>query len=426
MKVIILAGGKGTRISSVAKDIPKPMISICGKPVLERELINLRNQGFKDFIITIGYLGNIIKEYFGNGEKFGINIRYFEEEIPLGTGGALTYLKDELTEDFFVINGDSIMDVDLNRMLNYHKNKKADVTLLTHPNEHPYDSALIIADKKTGRVSKWLNKEEQRNIYKNRVNAGIQIINPKVIKDLEIGKMDLDRDLLKPIIKKGNVYSYDSSEYIKDMGTPERYKKVIDDVKNGIVSLKNLRNKQKAIFLDRDGTLNVYKGFITNYNDIELIEGVAKAIKKINEMGYLAIVITNQPVIARGDCTLEELEKINNKLETELGLAGAYLDDIFFCPHHPDKGFSGERPEYKIQCNCRKPNNGLILQAKEKYNIDLSESYMVGDSFVDIELGEKVGCKSVYVGNDDIDVDCLKFNSLFEFVCNELGKFDKI
>ena len=134
-------------------------------------------------------------------------------------------------------------------------------------------------------------------------------------------------------------------------------------------------------------------GFLRNIDDFELIEGVAEAIKLINQSGYLAIVVTNQPVIARGEVSWEELYEIHKKMATLLGKDGAYVDGIYICPHHPDKGFEGERPEYKIECDCRKPKPGLLLQAAKDFNIDLSESYMIGDSHRDVEAGENAGVK---------------------------------
>jgi D,D-heptose 1,7-bisphosphate phosphatase len=155
------------------------------------------------------------------------------------------------------------------------------------------------------------------------------------------------------------------------------------------------------VFLDRDGTINAFNGFITKPEDFELIDGAAKAIRAINRAGYLAIVITNQPVIARGEASFEDLEKIHNKMETELGKVGAYVDDVFFCPHHPDKGFPGERPEYKIDCDCRKPKPGMLLQAAEKYNIDLARSYMVGDDLRDVQAGLAAGCTAILLRNEN-------------------------
>ena len=401
MKTVIMAGGKGTRISSIASDIPKPMIKIDGKPVLEHEIECLRMQGFNDIIITVSHLGNIIMDYFGDGKAFGVNIEYYFEEEPLGNAGALFKIKDKLTEDFLLLNADAVFDIDFNKFVSYHKEKGGLVTLFTHPNSHPYDSGLIIADE-NGSVLNWLAKEDDRpKYYRNRVNAGLHVISPKVLEVvIDTPKIDLDRQLLKPLSGTGKMYVYDSPEYVKDMGTPERYESVTRDFVNGIVKGKNLSNKQKAVFLDRDGTINKYVGFMRDIENFELIDGVADAIKEINKSGYLAIVVTNQPVIARGEVTYEELNLIHNKMETLLGNEGAYLDAIYYCPHHPHSGYEGEIPELKFDCDCRKPKPGMLLKAAKDYNIDLSQSYMVGDSENDIVAGEAAGCKSVLLGDE--------------------------
>ena len=407
MKVVIMAGGRGTRIAELFPDIPKPLIPVNGMPILEREIRSLASQGFKDLILTIGYLADKIIACFGDGSQLGVKIDYFVEETPLGNAGALFQLRDKIGEDpFLLLNADAAFDVDFNRMLEFHKKHGGLVTLFTHPNSHPYDSGLIIADN-DGNVEKWLSKEDERpQWYNNRVNAGLHVIDPKVLdislKNLDIdqetgfpnGKVDLDRQILKPLCDTGKMFCYDSPEYVKDMGTPDRFHQVEADYKNGVVQAKNLRNKQKAIFLDRDGTINKYVGFLRNIDDFELIDGVSDAIKRINQSGYLAIVVTNQPVIARGEVSWQELDEIHKKMETLLGKDGAYIDGIYICPHHPDKGFEGERPEYKFDCDCRKPKPGLLLQAAKDFNIDLSQSYMIGDSEQDVKAGDAAGVKA--------------------------------
>lgn len=405
-----MAGGRGARIAELFPNIPKPLIPVNGMPILEREIRSLAAQGFKDIILTIGYLADKISSYFGDGSKFGVSIEYFVEETPLGNAGALFQLREKIgDEPFLLLNADAAFDVDFNRMVAFHKQHKGLATLFTHPNSHPYDSGLIIADE-DGKVEKWLSKEDERpQWYNNRVNAGLHIIDPKmldeVFKNLKTdettgfpkGKVDLDRQILKPFCGTGQIFCYDSPEYVKDMGTPERFHQVEADFKKGVVQTKNLRNKQKAIFLDRDGTLNNYVGFLRDIDDFELIEGVPEAIKLINQSGYLAIIVTNQPVIARGEVSWDELNEIHRKMETLLGKEGAYIDGIYICPHHPDKGFDGERPEYKIECDCRKPKPGMFLQAAKDFNIDLSECYMIGDSKSDYEAGLNSKCKKSYI-----------------------------
>ena len=132
---------------------------------------------------------------------------------------------------------------------------------------------------------------------------------------------------------------------------------------------------------------------------------MADAIKKINESGYLAIVITNQPVIARGEVTYEELNDIHNRMEKLLGLDGAYVDDIYYCPHHPDKGFDGELEELKIKCECRKPNIGMLKKAIQDHNIDLNESIVIGDSTLDIKMAENAKIKSILLKTGQAGTD---------------------
>lgn len=424
MKVVIMAGGKGTRIASVKSDVPKPMIPICGKPILEWQIENLKACGLTDITLVIGYLGHVIKEYFGDGEKFGVRISYFVEDSPLGTAGAL-FKMPELTEDFLLLCGDVILDVDFNRFIEFHKKNNAWASLMAHPNGHPYDSSLLVTEilppqvpggnpVDTHRVVKWMAKEDERLYYKNRVNAGIEIISPELLKETmrhfvprhpeTPDKIDLDRDVLKLNIPSGNIFAYDTPEYIKDMGTPDRYYEVEKDLQTGKVKARNLKNKQRAIFLDRDGTINKFVGFLTKTEQFELLPGVAEAIKMINQSGYLAIVVTNQPVIARGDCTWEELQQIHNKMETELGKEGAFVDAIYICPHHKDKGFEGERTEYKFDCECRKPKPGLLLKAASDFNVDLTKSIMVGDSDNDYIAGVKGGCKKSVIINSNLNI----------------------
>lgn len=373
------------------------------------------------------YHSHIIMDYFGDGSKvspatgkpFGVNIEYFVEEVPLGNAGALYRLKDRLSEDFLLLNADAVFDMDFNRFVDYHKEKGGLVTLFTHLNSHPYDSGLIVADK-NGVVERWLAKEDERpKWYRNRVNAGLHVISPKVLeREIDTPKIDLNRQMLKPLAGTGKMFCYDSPEYVKDMGTPERYELVCMDFREGHVQAKNLQNKQKTVFLDRDGTINKYVGFLRNINDFELLPGVAEAIRKMNASGYLAIVVTNQPVIARGEVSFEELTEIHNKMETLLGAEGAYIDAIYYCPHHPHKGYEGEVPELKIECDCRKPKPGMLLKAAEDFNIDLSRSWMLGDGENDIKAGKAAGCRTALIGNGEYGQD-MTVDGLLEF-CERL------
>ena len=420
VKAVIMAGGKGTRIASVNSEIPKPMIPVEGKPVLERQIECLRAWGITEYILVVGHLYHVIKDYFGDGRRFSVHIDYLIEDYPLGTAGAMFDLQDRLQGDFLLLNGDIIFDIDVERFLAYHRKKRGIATIFTHPNDHPFDSALVETDP-DGLVTAWRHKEEERGWYQNRVNAGLHLFTPEIFSWMrERGllsdrrKLDLDRDILKCLLQDRKLYAYDSPEYVKDMGTPERWRWVSEDIRLGRVRTRNLSVPQRAVFLDRDGTINEYRGFLTRIEEFCLLDGAGEAIRLLNRAGYLVIVVTNQPVIARGDITVEQLEEIHRKMETLLGAEGAYVDAIYYCPHHPDRGFAGEIPELKKVCSCRKPQPGMLLQAAEDYHIDLSASWMAGDQKTDIQAGQNAGCHTAGVYGEESGEET--FSDLLSFV----------
>lgn len=416
-----MAGGKGTRLAALNADIPKPMFPVLGKPILEYQIVSLKKSGITDITLIVGHLREVIIDHFGDGRKFGVNISYIEENEPLGTAGALYYLKDE-PEPFILVFGDLVLDIDFNRFMEFHRACGAAITLYGHPNAHPYDSDVIEIDQ-NNRVTGILSKKIERDFYyHNFVNAGVYCISPDALENItEPKKIDLEKTLITGLIKDGKVYAYKSTEYVKDMGTPDRLETVSADVKNGVVAGRSLKQKQKAIFLDRDGTINEYVGFLRNIDDFRLLPGSTEAIARINASPYLTIVATNQPVIARGEVTFTELEEIHKKMETELGKDGAYLDDIFFCPHHPHKGYEGEVPELKIDCDCRKPKIGMLKAAADKYNIDLSASWYIGDTTMDIQTGKNAGMKTILVQTGEAGND-RKYDASPDYVAADLIK----
>ena len=397
---IIQAGGKGTRMRELTQDkIPKPLLLINEKPMIEWQILQLKEYGINEFVLIIGHLGEKIEEYFSDGSKWGVSIKYVRENTPLGSAGSLFYVKKlAINKDVILVFGDVMFELDWNRFIEFHEKNNGTITLLAHPNAHPYDSDLLIVDH-NDRVIGIDSKNNVRNYnYKNCVNAGLSIFKHCLFDQLtECKILDYETDLVEPLMKQNQVFAYNTPEYVKDAGTIDRFKAVCKEQLDGVWNAKCLKNKQKAVFLDRDGTINYLKGFLKNSDDFELIQGVADAIRILNQSSFLVIVATNQPVIARGDCTLEELSNIHKKMETELGKDGAYVNDIFFCPHHPHKGYKGEIVELKINCDCRKPKIGMLLKAAEKYNIDLSKSWFVGDTTMDVQTGINAGMKTVLV-----------------------------
>lgn len=429
MQAVIMAGGKGTRLRALTNDeIPKPMALVAGKPILQWQVECLRERGITDIVLITGHLGEKIRKFFGDGLRFGVRIRYIEETVPLGTAGALSMLPPLLKEDaFFLVFGDVLFDIDLARMLDFHRRKKAKASLFVHPNSHPFDSDLVVCDD-TGRVRKFDSKYNVRTgWYHNCVNAGFYILDKTICQRIpQNTKVDLEKQLLAEMVESGElVYAYRSSEYIKDVGTMERITAAEKELKSGYIARRSLRKKQKAIFLDRDGTINKKNGLVWKEEQFELEDSAIEAIRQINMSGYLAILATNQPVVARGLCRIEDVEQIHRKLETLLGREGVYLDDIRFCPHHPDKGYPEENPAYKIPCHCRKPDIGMLEDCVRQYNIDLENSWVIGDTSVDIQTGKNAGTHTALVLTGDGGKD-KKYEAVADLICADLGQAVKM
>ena len=398
MKAVILAGGKGTRLGNLTRDIPKPMIPLLGKPLLEYHVELLRDYGITQIWILVNYLKDSIIQHFGNGAAWNVSIQYYEEPEPLGTTGGIKAIESHLTKDFLVLYGDVLVNMDLQRLLDFHASQQADATLVLHPNDHPHDSDLVELNQYK-RITAFHPKPHPKDQYfRNLVNAGLYVLSPKILNALPAGvARDFGRDIFPSLVSTYYLAGYNTTEYLKDMGTPERLKKVEADLLSGRVDRRSYKHWQKAIFLDRDGVLNDDTEFIHRAEDLILYPDVPDAIRKINQSDYSCFVVTNQSVVARNLCSEEYLRVIHNKLETDLGQYGAWLDDIYYCPHHPDKGYPDENPKYKIDCNCRKPKPGMLIQAAADYHIDLSKSWMIGDNERDIEAGHAAGCKIVGV-----------------------------
>lgn len=421
MKLVIIAGGKGTRMGSAAAEMPKPMLRVGDKPVLEHQIGCARENGITDIIILTGHLSEIIETHFSSNSFEGMNIACRREPFPMGTAGCLRLLEADLNEDFLVIYGDVMADLHMEPMIRRHRDSGACATLMVHPNDHPFDSDLLDIDGE-GRITGLYPKPRpERGYYRNLVNAGFYVLSPDILKYIaDNGAQDFGRDVFPRLFRdRAGLYGYLSSQYIKDMGTPERLREVTYDLLSGRIRRLNAKNRQAAVFLDRDGVLNREVNFLSRPEELELLPGVDKAIRKINKSGILAIVASNQPVVARGECSLEGLREIHNKLESLLGNAGAYLDRIYFCPHHPDRGFEGEMPEYKIACDCRKPQPGMLLQAMNDCNIDPAKSFMVGDSTADIQAGKSAGVRAILLKTGYGGADG-RFQARPDAICSDL------
>lgn len=419
MKCVIIAGGKGTRLGF--KDIPKPMAPIDGKPLLEHQINLAKTFGLNDIYILSGYLSNAIEAYFGGGSAFGVNITHIVEEVPLGTAGAVKQLENRIRDRFMVFYGDVIFNIDLEPFIKYDEESSSIATIIVHPNDHPYDSDLIEIDAENAVTAFHSKPHDENGYYRNLVNAAVYILSPEIFKTIPAASpSDFGKDIFPALLKAGKkIRAYKTAEYLKDMGTADRLERVENDFVNGRISRFTRTNERPAIFMDRDGTLIKYADLLCSVEDVELFPFTAFSVKRINNSDFLCFLVTNQPVVARNICDISCVNQIHNKIETLLGREHAYLNGIYFCPHHPDKGYPEENPTLKVDCECRKPKLGMIEKAMREYNINMESSWFIGDTTVDVQTGKNAGLKTVLVRTGKGGSD-MKFDVTPDFVFDNL------
>lgn len=398
--VAILAGGQGTKLRARAGGLPKPMVPLLGRPLLEYQLDLCRRHGFLRVLLLVHYEHEVIRAHFGDGSRHGVSLGYQIEDAPRGTAGALRDALPRLADIFLVLYGDTYLDVDLRRAWNTHAARRVDVTLFLHSNDHPQDSDLVDVDAQGMVAALHSYPHPDEADTRNLVNAALYVMQRSGFEAMipVEGKADLAKETFPQMLRAGRrLFGYVSPEYIKDIGTPERLDQVTADITAGVPERLSGRELRRAVFLDRDRTLNEDAHYVTRPDQMKLLPAVPDALRRLNRAGYLAVVITNQSVVARGDVALADLERIHGRMEHVLGLGAAYLDRIYACPHHPDRGFAGEVPELKVTCACRKPATGAIDAACRDLEIGRHGSWFVGDTTSDIETGRRAGLRTILV-----------------------------
>ena len=432
MKVVVLAGGKGTRLG--LEDLPKVMVAVDGVPLLERTVRNAIRDGFTDFLFLTGYLSGAIEDYFGDGSGFGANIEYVREAHPLGTAGCFNQVRGRLTEPFLVVYGDILMDVDLARFASFAQDHGGAGTLFAHPNDHPFDSDLLEVDENSRIVAVHPKPHPEAARYANLVSAALYVLFPEALDYIDVeGASDWGRNVFPRLAREASLFAYRSCEYVKDIGTPDRLLRAERHLREGRLNRLALRTAKPAIFVDRDGVINEERGGVHARSGVSLIKGSAAAIRSFNDVGIPVICVTNQPDLAKGKMTWDDLRAVTGEIDYQLAEeAGAYIDDIFICPHHPERGWPGEVPELKVPCDCRKPSDGLIRRASQSHHIDLGRSWLVGDRYCDVVAAATAGLRSVLVstghGGDDEglyhvrpDRHCADLRTAAEFILKDLA-----
>ena len=428
-QAIILAGGKGTRLAERLHGLPKPLVQIARQPLLQRQLLLLKEQGITRVLLLVNHQAEAIAAFCRAHNNFDLDITLVDDGEPRGTAGATLAALSQLPEDaddLLILYGDTLFNIDLSRLFAFHDKHDGAATLFLHPNDHPQDSDLVELDAggRIRAVHPYPHPEDTE--FSNLVNAALYVVRrsallpwahlaqetPRVI--------DFAKELFPRMVAAGlPLYGYSSPEYIKDVGTPSRLDRAEADIASGRYASGSLAIPKAAVFLDRDGVINYEVGFLNRREDFTLLPGAAKALRCLNQSGILSVVVTNQPVLARGECSEEQLAAIHARMDTLLGQEGAYVDRLYYCPHHPDKGYQGERPELKIECACRKPHIGMLERAKCDLHIDYARSWLVGDRTSDIQAAQNAGIRSVLVRTGAGGTDA-RYSAKPDFVADDL------
>jgi len=381
----ILIGGKGTRLGDAVRSTPKPLLEVGGRPFVEHVMLNLRRFGFQDFILLAGYQSNVVHERYGAGSAFSrelrANIRVIVEPSPMGTGGALKYAAPYLQDEFLLLNGDSIFDFNYLDLTNCaHDREPGDwlgrVALLPVADASRYG----LVELEGGKIAAF--REKPSVPEPGLINSGVYWLKSEILNYIEDTPCSLEQQVFPKLVAEGRLIGRVYNGFFIDIGMPEDLQRARDNLLDDL--------KKPAAFLDRDGTLNHDHGYTYRIEEFRWIDGAKAAIKLLNDAGYLVFIVTNQAGIARGYYDAAAVDTLHDWMQDELATVGAHIDDIRYCPHHPE----GTVPALSIICDCRKPGTGMLLSLIEQWHPDLSRSFMLGDSDKDVDAGEAVGLRS--------------------------------
>ncbi len=386
-QAVLLVGGKGTRLGDLTQDTPKPLLEVApGVRFLDVLLYEVARHGFDDILLLAGHHGDQIELAYNNKRVLDSKIEVLREPQAMGTGGALRHASARLAPWFLMGNGDSLFEINL-RALAQSPDDSFDARLALRMIDDPARFGAVSLEGE--HVVSFHEKNESLK-GPALVNGGLYLLNRDPILGQIQGPASIEQDVFPKIAKAGHLLGKTFDGYFLDMGLPETYAQARREIP--------ARRIRPAAFLDRDGVLNHDEGYTHKPEDLKLMPGASKAVRMLNEAGYLVIVVSNQAGVGRGLYTLDDMHAFHRALSDELAGAGAHLDAIYTCPYHAE----AELDEYRVDNHPdRKPNPGMIITAMQEWPIDRSRSFLVGDKPSDIEAAKNAGIPGhAYAGGD--------------------------
>ena len=389
--LVFLVGGYGTRIKKYLKGKPKPILKFKNYIFLDLLIRNFCRYDINKIYILAGYKGNVIKKKYHRKKINLVDIECIVEKIPLGTAGSLSQLKNKVTNDFIVINGDTYFDIDLSKVIKFPlKNNQIFMSLVNNTNYKSNSKLKSLSLK---------NKTVRYNIKSNLINAGIYKFKKSFLNIVKRKNISLETDLLPNYIKKKSVKGIFFKNFFLDIGTPKNY----------FLAQRNLIKHitKPAIFLDRDGTINRDKGYTYKTKDLKFLKGVIKGLKLITKKNFYIFIVTNQAGIAKGYFTIKQFENFQKFMKRKLINQKIFINDIEYSPFHPH----GKLKKFKKRSNLRKPGNLMIKKLMTRWPIDSDKSFMIGDKKTDELCAKKSGINFFYAKNDFFSLVRKKINN---------------
>ena len=408
LQILILAGGKGTR--SANPKLPKILQSISDSTcILDLHLENISQAKFSNACFLISHGASEVKEAV-NARKSrypDLSITFIEDGMATGTTEVVLQAvrNNQQFSRFLLLLGDTAISAPLRLYADSWANSASDVAVLAHPNLHTHDSDRVSYDRDRRIVaftSKSKPVEDSTDTFEIPVTGAIFFTADTAL-SIDIRSSDITKSLISSGLAKNSCSVFVTSHYFKDSGTPKRLEGIQRDFEAGVLRNRGLP-RRPGIFLDRDGTLIPDAGTgRSSFSPSEMSEGIEPILAQANKQGVPVFLVTNQPGIAKGQISISDVNRVHSQIASHLEHRGAFFDEIVYCPHHPEIGFAGEVAEYKVECECRKPKPGMLRSLSDRHGIDLSRSFLIGDSEADRKAAEAVGVTFIACSVNGID-----------------------